>query len=77
MIFTHFKADKRSSRLRFDACYVDACTGALGVSRKVHLFSFYKGKIMDDLEKRKIYNLIQLALQAFQSNKYQIMERNY
>ena len=27
---------------------------------------------MDDLEKRKIYNLIQLALQAFQSNKYQI-----
>ena len=32
---------------------------------------------MDDLEKRKIYNLIQLALQAFQSNKYQIMERNY
>ena len=57
--------------------YVDACTEALGVSRKVHLFSFYKGKIMDDLEKRKIYNLIQLALQAFQSNKYQIMERNY
>lgn len=56
--------------------YVDACTGALGVSRKVHLFSFYKGKIMDDLEKRKIYNLIQLALQAFQSNKYQIMERS-
>ncbi|MDD7126063.1 hypothetical protein [Treponema porcinum] len=31
---------------------------------------------MDDLEKRKIYNLIQLALQAFQSNKYQIMERS-
>jgi len=27
---------------------------------------------MDDLEKRKIYNLIQLALQAFQSNEYQI-----
>ena len=38
---------------------------------------YMKGKIMDDLEKRKIYNLIQLALQAFQSNKYQIMERNY
>ena len=30
-------------------CYVDARTGPLGVSRKVHLFSFYKGKIMDDL----------------------------
>lgn len=30
-------------------CYVDARTGLLGVSRKVHLFSFYKGKIMDDL----------------------------
>lgn len=27
---------------------------------------------MDDLEKRKIYNFIQLTLQAFQSNKYQI-----
>lgn len=37
---------------------------------------YMKGKIMDDLEKRKIYNLIQLALQAFQSNKYQIMERS-
>ena len=74
----HFKADGKSSLQPFNMrSYVDACTGALGVSRKVHLFSFYKGKIMDDLEKRKIYNLIQLALQAFQSNKYQIMERNY
>ena len=27
---------------------------------------------MDDLEKRKIYNFIQLALQSFQSNKFQI-----
>ena len=30
-------------------CYEDTRTGLLGVSRKVHLFSFYKGKIMDDL----------------------------
>ena len=77
MIFTIFKADRQSSCLRFKILLGGQPTGLLGVSRKVHLFSFYKGKIMDDLEKRKIYNLIQLALQAFQSNKYQIMERNY
>lgn len=47
-------------------------TGVLGVSRKDHLFSFYKGKIMDDLEKRRIYNLIQLALKSLQNDKFQI-----
>lgn len=28
---------------------------------------------MDDLEKRKIYNLIQLALQSIKNNKFQIV----
>ena len=67
-----FKADTRSSRVRFNSLLCGRPHWGACISREVHLFLFYKGKNMDDLEKRKIYNFIQLALQSFQSNKFQI-----